>query len=62
MSRHEQGQSLIEYLAISLPILLALLALGLPGGPIQTMANTLMGKVDHQFTRTDHGTVDAFLP
>ena len=59
MSRRERGQSIVEYLAISLPILLALLALA---GPIQTMATNLMGKVEHQLTRTDHGTLDAFLP
>lgn len=59
MSRRERGQSIVEYLAISLPILLALLALA---GPISTMADGLMGKVEHQLTRTDHGTVDAFLP
>lgn len=66
MNRRERGQSMIEYLAISLPILLALLALA---GPIQTMiggrdpeGNGLMNKVEYQLTRTDHDTVDAFLP
>ena len=66
MSRRERGQSIVEYLAISLPILLALLALA---GPIRTMVgginprgNGLMNKVEHQLTRTDHGTVDSFLP
>ena len=34
MSRGERGQSMVEYLVISLPILLALLALA---GPIRTM-------------------------
>ena len=66
MSRGERGQSMVEYLIISLPILLALLALA---GPIRTMIggvdpadNGLMNKVEHQLTRTDHRTVDAFLP
>ena len=58
MNRRERGQSIVEYLAISLTVILALLALG---GPITTMANGLMGKVEHQLTRTDHGTVDNFL-
>jgi len=59
MSRRERGQSIVEYLAVSLTIILAILGLA---GPIQTMADGLMGKTEHQLTRTDHGTVDSFLP
>ena len=64
MNRRERGQSMVEYLAISLPILLALLALGadFEHGPVRQMADRLMGKAEYQLHRTDHGTVDSFLP
>ena len=63
MSRRERGQSIVEYLAVSLTIILAIL--GLTGlGLLQTMADRLMGihgGVEYQLKRTDHSTVDSFL-
>ena len=60
---------MVEYLAISLPILAALLALA---GPLRGMIggtdpadDGLMNKVEHQLKRVDDGTdgtVDSFLP